>query len=74
MRKTGETTEVRKQRREPKKKNREQREERLKEEEKGSILQPVPALLPSPSPLASPGKVIFFSLFLCNCCKKTVRR
>jgi len=59
----------------PKKKKTKNRGRRdWKEEEKESILQPVPALLPSPSRSASPGKVFFFSLFLCNCCKKTMRR
>jgi len=43
-------------------------------EEEESILQSVPALLPSSSPLASPGKVFFFSIFLCNYCKKTMWR
>jgi hypothetical protein len=58
----------------PKKKTKNKGRRDWKEEEKESILQPVPALLPLPSHSASPGKVFFFSLFLCNCCKKTMRR
>jgi hypothetical protein len=33
----------------------------------------MPALLPLPSPSASPGKVFFFSMFLYNCCKETIQ-
>jgi hypothetical protein len=59
--------------RENRKKNTKNRGRRDWKEEEESILQSVPALLPSPSPSASLGKVFFFSLFLCNCCKKIVR-